>query len=198
MTVELRPLSRRMLRALYRWEMVPAFPASERRPLPNLLRMCRRGDYDALAAFRGEELVGLALMWRGHAFVLLDYLLVCRGKQNGGVGQAIVAALRERYAAFRAILAEVEAPLPGGSEREEQLRRLSFYRRCGFASLGYRVSFIPCWGCGTTFRSRMRPWMPTGRCTALSCRRRCSGGLSIFPMKRREHNDTKVCVWDAV
>lgn len=142
MTVELRPLSRRMLRAPYRWEMVPAFPAGERRPLPNLLRMCRRGDYDALAAFRGEELVGLALMWRGSAFVLLDYLLVCQGKQNGGVGQAIVAALRERYAAFRAILAEVEAPLPGGSEREEQLRRLSFYRRCGFASLGYRVSLF--------------------------------------------------------
>lgn len=64
MTVELRPLSRRMLRALYRWEMIPAFPASERRPLP------------------------------------------------------------------------------GGSEREEQLRRLSFYRRCGFASLGYRVSLF--------------------------------------------------------
>ena len=135
--MDLRPLSGRMLRALYRWEMIPAFPPSERRPLANLVRMRRRGDYDALAAFRGGELVGLALMWRSRSFVLLDYLLVCRGKRGAGVGRAVVAALAARYAGFRAILAEVEKPLPGRPETEEQLRRLSFYRRCGFVPLGY-------------------------------------------------------------
>lgn len=139
MKIALRPLSRRMLRALYRWEMVPAFPRSERRPLANLLGMCRRGDYDALGAFRGGELTGLALLWRGKDCVLLDYLLVCAGKRGRGVGQAILKALRERYAGFRVLLAEVEAPVPGAPEEAGQRRRLGFYRRCGFVPLGYQA-----------------------------------------------------------
>ncbi|MBM6869488.1 GNAT family N-acetyltransferase [Pseudoflavonifractor phocaeensis] len=139
MKAELRPLSRRMLRALYRWEMIPAFPRSERRPLANLLRMCRRGDYDALGTFQGGMLIGLALLWRGKDCVLLDYLLVCQGKRGCGRGKAILAALQERYQAFPVLVAEVEAPVPGGPEEESQRRRLEFYRRCGFVSLGYEA-----------------------------------------------------------
>lgn len=139
MKIELRPLSRKMLRALYRWEMVPAFPRSERRPLGNILRMCRRGDYDVLGAFCGAEVLGLALLWRGEGCVLLDYLLICAGKRGRGLGTAVLEALQARYAGVPVLLAEVEAPVPGGPEEEGQRRRLDFYRRCGFVPLGYQA-----------------------------------------------------------
>lgn len=137
----LRPLSRKEVRWIYRWEMKEAFPPAELKPLWSILSMMKRGECDALGLFRGEELLGYALLRREGSFVLLDYLAACQGKRNQGTGSAILTGLKERYADTAGLLAEAEAVEPGVSEEEKQLRRrrLAFYERNGFGDLGYEA-----------------------------------------------------------
>ena len=140
----LRPLSRREGRWIYRWEMKKAFPAAELKPLWSILSMMAAGEYDALGLFRGEELLGYALLRRGASFVLLDYLAACQGKEGRGTGSAILTELKERYAHTAGILAEAEAVEEGVSQEENELRqrRLSFYARNGFTDLGYEADIF--------------------------------------------------------
>ncbi len=56
----LRPLTRREVRRIYRWEMCVAFPRSERRPLRSILAMMDRGEYDALGFYQAGTLEGYA------------------------------------------------------------------------------------------------------------------------------------------
>lgn len=154
----LRPLSRRDVRMLYRWEMKETFPSAELKPLWSILRMMQSGECDALGLFRGEELLGYALLRRGESFVLLDYLAACQGKRGRGTGSAILAELKERYAATAGILAEAEAVEPGVPEEENALRRrrLAFYARNGFESLGYEAELF-------TVRYAVLGWSAQGR-----------------------------------
>ena len=140
----LRPLTRREVRMIYRWEMREAFPRAELKPLWSILGMMERGECDALGLFRGEELLGYALLRRGTSFVLLDYLAACQGKRGRGAGSAILAGLKERYAGTAGILAEAEAVEPGISEEEtaQRRRRLAFYARNGFFDLGYEAELF--------------------------------------------------------
>lgn len=140
----LRPLSRKQVRRVYRWELSAAFPPAERRPLWSILRMMDDGVYDALGCWRGDELLGYALLWRGADFVLLDYLGVCQGKRGQGTGTWMLEALSRRYAHTAGLLAEAEAEGPDAPPEVNALRarRLAFYRRCGFMDVGYEADIF--------------------------------------------------------
>ena len=132
----LRPLSRKQVRRVYRWELSAAFPRAERRPLWSILRMMDDGVYDALGCWRGDELLGYALLWRGADFVLLDYLGVSARLRNGGLGSELLARLAQRYGKQGLIL-ESETPVPGGDPSENNIRRrrIAFYERNGFTTV---------------------------------------------------------------
>ena len=140
MTPELRPLTEPRLRRLYREHVAEDFPPAERRPLSAILRLRRRGDYDTWGVFDGDALAAYAFLWRGADCVLLDYLAVCRGARGQGYGTCALELVKGQYGPVP-LLAEVEAPEESAPPGENALRqrRLHFYRRAGFAPLGYQA-----------------------------------------------------------
>ena len=138
--VELRPLADAQLRRLYREHVARDFPPAERRPLSSILRLRRRGVYDAWGLYQGDTLLAYALLWRGAGCALLDYLAVCRELRGQGHGTRALELVKGQYS-HMPLLAEVEAledAVPPG-ENALRLRRLEFYRRAGFAPLGYQA-----------------------------------------------------------
>ena len=77
---ELRLLTARQLRQVYRERVRSDFPPSERRPLASMERLRAAGVYDTWGMYEGEELLAYAFLWRSEAYgvALLDYLAVCR------------------------------------------------------------------------------------------------------------------------
>ena len=140
MTLELRPLTEPRLRRLYREHVAEDFPPAERRPLSAILRLRRRGDYDTWGVFDGDALAAYAFLWRGADCALLDYLAVCRDARGQGYGTRALELVKGQYGPVP-LLAEVEAPEESAPPGENALRqrRLHFYRRAGFAPLGYQA-----------------------------------------------------------
>ena len=77
---ELRLLTARQLRQVYRERVRSDFPPSERRPLASMEHLRAAGVYDTWGMYEGEELLAYAFLWRSEAYgvALLDYLAVCR------------------------------------------------------------------------------------------------------------------------
>ena len=119
---ELRLLTARQLRQVYRERVRSDFPPSERRPLASMERLRAAGVYDTWGMYEGEELLAYAFLWRSEAYgaALLDYLAVCRGCS---------------------LLVEAEAQEESAPPEENALRarRLSFYERSGFRRLDYQT-----------------------------------------------------------
>ena len=183
MELELRVLSRRQMRRLYRWEMREAFPRVELKPLWTILRLMERGEYDALGFYRGEELMGYALLRLGERFVLLDYLAACQGKRGMGVGSAMLEQLRRRYAVTAGLLAEVETMRRRSppEEREKRRRRLAFYTRNGFFDLNYQADIF-------RVRYTMLGWSasgPIGTGEAMEAHRALYRLGTLLPLYRR-------------
>ena len=137
---ELRLLTDDQLRRLYRERVAKDFPPAERRPLSAILRLRRRGDYDTWGVFDGDALLAYAFLWRGAGCALLDYLAVCREARGQGHGTRALELVKGQYGPVP-LLAEVEAPEESAPPAENALRqrRLAFYRRAGFAPLGYQA-----------------------------------------------------------
>ncbi len=138
--VELRPLADAQLRRLYREHVARDFPPAERRPLSSILRLRRRGVYDAWGLYQGDALLAYALLWRGAGCALLDYLAVCRDARGQGYGTRALELVKGQYSPVP-LLAEVEAPEESAPPGENALRqrRLNFYQQAGFAPLGYQA-----------------------------------------------------------
>ena len=139
----LRPLDRDGLRRLYRQEIRPTFPLSERRPLSSMLRLERAGVYRPLALTDGRELLAYALIWEEgeSGYALLDYLGVPAPLRGRGLGSRMLALLLENRQGRPGLLAEVEAPEPraGRTVNGRRQRRIAFYRRAGFLPLPYEA-----------------------------------------------------------
>ena len=181
---ELRLLTARQLRQVYRERVRSDFPPSERRPLASMERLRAAGVYDTWGMYEGEELLAYAFLWRSEAYgvALLDYLAVCREGRGRGTGTLALSLLQARYGGC-SLLVEAEAQEEGVPPEENALRarRLSFYERSGFRRLTTRPGFLecntPCW-CGRRRpqQSRSGSRTPTGVCIGASSRTRCSGG----------------------
>lgn len=139
---ELRLLTARQLRQVYRERVRFDFPPSERRPLASMERLRAAGVYDTWGMYEGEELLAYAFLWRSEAYgvALLDYLAVCREGRGRGTGTLALSLLQARYGDC-SLLVEAEAQEEGVPPEENALRarRLSFYERSGFRRLGYQT-----------------------------------------------------------
>ena len=139
---ELRLLTARQLRQVYRERVRSDFPPSERRPLASMEHLRAAGVYDTWGMYEGEELLAYAFLWRSEAYgvALLDYLAVCREGRGRGTGTLALSLLQARYGGC-SLLVEAEAQEEGVPPEENALRarRLSFYERSGFRRLDYQT-----------------------------------------------------------
>ncbi len=134
----LHRLTMPQLERLFRTELKITFPPAELRPLSAMKKMTARGVYHPYAWEEGGDLLGYAFLWNWEekGYLLLDYLGVPAARRGQGLGEQLLAGLRETFSAWKGVFGEVEAP-DGGEDDGLRLRRLAFYRRCGFTRLPY-------------------------------------------------------------
>lgn len=141
--MEIKGLGRGDLRTIYSSHMEEDFPPKERKPLRVIEALLDAGMYDTLGIYEGETLMAYAFLWHDEErdYVLLDYFAVCAGGRGQGTGTTALGLLEDYYSDYCGILAESEALDDDAApeENEVRTRRLDFYRRAGFHSLGYRV-----------------------------------------------------------
>ena len=137
--MEIRLLERSQFGEIYEEQMKGDFAADELKPLAMIYEMYDRGIYAGYGLYEGAELLGYALFVVGdYPCALLDYLAICRGCRNVGLGTTFLTGLREVLAAEgkapAGIVLESERPEAGKDEADRELRRhrLGFYERNGF------------------------------------------------------------------
>ena len=138
--MKLKRLSADELTALYRTELVNAFPPSELKPLKSMLTLMEGSRYEALGMYDEAGLHGYALTWLepGIPFALLDYFGTLEGQRGSGLGTKMLDLLAEHYRNYRGIFGEAEGVFsPDPEEATLQQRRLDFYYRNGFRYGGY-------------------------------------------------------------
>lgn len=131
--IALRALTEAQLREIYQRSMRRDFPESELKPLETILKLWRRGVYEALGGYEGEQLAAYAMVYRRRQsrMPLLDYLAVEPEKRGKGAGGEMLRLLRSRYAASHdAIFIECELPSAAPDPREAE-GRIQFYRHEG-------------------------------------------------------------------
>lgn len=140
---DIRQLTAAQVRAVYRQHITHDFPDDERKPLSAILRAMERGEYLCFGAFREEELLAYAcfvMIQEGErTLYLFDYLAVCRGLRDRGIGSGFLQALMSgplRNAGC--VLLEIDDPdyAEDADERALRLRRERFYLRNGLKHTG--------------------------------------------------------------
>lgn len=115
-----------------------AFPRSERKPIWLLKKNVKSGLTEISAVFDNGEFVGLVITTFYKDIALIEYLAIEKTHRSKGYGGKILTALKEKYNDYRIIL-EIEDPDAPCSNREERLRRRSFYLQNGMTELDYTV-----------------------------------------------------------
>jgi len=134
--MEMRLPTETQLKAVYKRDLKASFPPAELKPLREMLRELRRGEYRPWCLFDGDEIVGEAFVW-AHVpgFCLFDYLCVTPARRNDGLGSALVRMLVEKERGS-VLFAESEIPAYARDAAMAE-RRLGFYRRNGAYQAGY-------------------------------------------------------------
>jgi len=143
--MRLKTLDSQELTALYRTELVNAFPPTELKPLRSMLNLMAQNRYEALGLYDENGLHGYALTWLepGIPFALLDYFGTLEGQRGSGLGTKMLDMLAEHYRDYRGIFGEAEGAFsPDPEERALQQRRLAFYERNGFRYGGYHCALF--------------------------------------------------------
>ena len=126
MTHEERPAGR----ALYR----RSFPARERQSWSQLERLQKAGRAEILTVDDGG-FRGVLIMFLSRDLILGGFLSILPQKRNGGLGAAVIQAIRERYAG-KPVCLEIEDPEePGAPNAELRRRRRNFYLRNGIVPI---------------------------------------------------------------
>lgn len=135
--MELRMLTREQGARLYKTHLERDFPAQELKPWEIMLEHLERGQYDLLAAYEGEKLVGYAWQYcPPEGAILIDYLAIEPSLRGQGWGARLLKALGAYYGSRGRTLV-LESEYPGEAPDPEQARRrLAFYRRAGLLDTG--------------------------------------------------------------
>jgi len=151
----LKSLDDLQIRMLYEQKMRRDFPPSELKRLSVILNMRRKGVYDVIGAYLGEELAAYALMYRDAQarVVLLDYLAVDEPLRGRGIGSELLRQLRGYYAETSdVLLIECERPKAAPDEAEAR-KRIRFYTQAGAVltqvriwlfEVEYSILVLPC------------------------------------------------------
>ncbi len=105
-----------------------SFPASERRPVTDLVARAERGDVEFWLAMDDGDVAGIATLWRLPAsrWAYVEHLAVSPTLRGSGLGVQMVRWLAER--AGVPVVLEAEPRESGELAR----RRIGFYERLGF------------------------------------------------------------------
>ena len=141
--IQVLPLLWEEIRDVYRRELTRDFPRDEVKPLSSIEKALRRGEYRCYGAFGRDELLAYAffvvLDGEKEPKYLFDYLAVCRGRRNQGVGSQFLQSLMAGPLQGAAcVLLEIDHPdfAKTAEERETRLKRERFYLRNGLRDTG--------------------------------------------------------------
>lgn len=109
-----------------------SFPANERRNFDDLLTVFGSAC-ELLAFYEQDEFLGFAflLTWGDLSHIL--YFSITEEKRGQGLGTQALEQIRQWKRGLR-IIADLEAAIPGASNRDQRLRRMNFYLRNGYAA----------------------------------------------------------------
>lgn len=155
--MKLHVMDEQQIRFLHTYQMHRDFPPSELKGLSAILNLCRRDEYDVLAAYEDGHMIAYALVYRpkkGRVY-LLDYLAVEPELRNRGYGQQMLEALKAYYAGRAdCLMVECERPKTAPDEQEAR-RRIRFYQyaqaeitnvRIWLFDVEYTILVLPCEG----------------------------------------------------
>ncbi len=111
-----------------------AFPASEKKPFPIIIKMYRKGVTDIWRFTREGSFAGIIITINGETHILLDYLAVDERQRGTGIGSEILDLMRSHYAG-KGVFLEIESVWEVCDNREERIRRKHFYEKCGMESM---------------------------------------------------------------
>ena len=131
---------------IFRWARLyilyrTAFPRYERKPFSIIVKMMRKGKTDVWYCTCGDRFAGFAATINGGHEILVDYFAVAKAKRGGGVGSAMLRALREKYVP-NGLFVEIESVYAPSDNRSERQRRKNFYLANGLEEMGVLVSLF--------------------------------------------------------
>lgn len=128
-----RQMTRDELAAWYDTELTTAFIPQECKPLEKIFNLIAEERYEVWGLFEGDTLLGYACLWKAPqlSLVLLDYLGVTAARRSEGLGSGILRRLQQQG---RPLVTESELPVADDTAEANKirLRRIAFYKRCGF------------------------------------------------------------------
>lgn len=115
-----------------------AFPASEKKPFPMMLKMYRKGASDIWRFTREGKFAGLIITINGPEHILIDYLAVDDSQRGTGIGTEILPLMKAHYS-DKGVFLEIESVYEDCDNLDQRLRRKAFYEKCGLQSMGVFV-----------------------------------------------------------
>lgn len=106
-----------------------AFPALERRDLPQLLQILENPDYHMDVLLENGTFVGILFYWDPGNLIFLEHFAICPQLRNLGYGAQALSLLKKPG---KPILLEIEPPVDNLT-----CRRQNFYMRNGFLPNAY-------------------------------------------------------------
>lgn len=113
-----------------------AFPRAERVPYPLLRLRCTTKGFE-LKALRDEgDFAGFVCYYAEGTALYIHYVAVDPAMRGRGIGGRVLETLKERYP-DHSIALDIEAIDDAAPNKEQRIKRRSFYERHGFVSSGY-------------------------------------------------------------
>lgn len=139
--MQMKKLTPEQLKQIYRRDLTVAFPPEELKPLRAMERLQADGTYCAWGLMDGEEIVGMASVFRvAPGWSLFDYLCVTPARRGDGLGADLVSRLADLERG-NVLFGESEVP-QYAPDPELARRRLAFYQRNGAKLAGYDIALF--------------------------------------------------------
>ena len=117
-----------------------AFPPDEYMPLSEMLAVQAQGEFDVLALFDGETMVGFMVISADAETAYLFFLAIAKEYRAMGYGGQALQLYRTLYAQCQCTV-DLE-PLDDAAENAAQrIRRRRFYLKNGFSPSGYALEY---------------------------------------------------------
>lgn len=119
-----------------------AFPKEERKPFALMLEKCKEGSMELLCIEDDEQrFLGLAIFVFYEDLALLDYFAIADVQRGIGIGTKALRLLQKYYEGKRFFL-EIEDMHVVSDNKEERIRRRSFYLRNGMKTMPFTVDLF--------------------------------------------------------
>lgn len=115
-----------------------AFPADERAPFFLLMSKVRKDGVDFWGIYNGSEWVGLMYVVSDKDIAYVFHFAIDDKVRGKGFGSGALEAAKAIYKDKNLFLA-IEELDPKADNYAERVKRKSFYQRCGFEPLGYKL-----------------------------------------------------------